>query len=81
MEALTFITPFTLALIPVVTGLVEVVKGAGLPSRFAALAAIVLGIGLSFLVADGLPAIIIGGIVVGLSASGLYSGTKAIRSA
>jgi len=80
MEALTFITPLTLALIPVVTGLVEIVKGVGVPSQFAPIAAIIMGIGLSALVVTGLPAIIIGGIVVGLSSSGLYSGVKALRA-
>lgn len=63
----------------VVIGLTQVAKQVGLPSRWAPLAAVVLGVlglwGLTFFA----PAteVIFTGIVVGLSACGLWSGVKA----
>lgn len=67
------------ALVPIVIGLVQVCKIAGLPSRVAPMLSILLGVGASFLLPlDGnLGVIILEGIMVGLSASGLYSGAKA----
>lgn len=70
-----------LALVPVVIGLVEAVKFASMPSKFAPLVSLALGV-LGALVVPhvgmtaGMAAI--GGLVVGLSASGLYAGTKAV---
>jgi hypothetical protein len=63
----------------VVIGLVEVAKRIGVPEKFAPLVSLILGLGLSFLgfVANpDLASTIIGGIIIGLSAVGLYSGTK-----
>jgi hypothetical protein len=58
--------------------LVEVVKRLGLPSKFAPLVSVVLGLVLAFLVyPDPTQAILIG-VAFGLSASGLYSGGKAL---
>lgn len=71
-------SPELLMLIPLTVGLVEVVKSLGIPDRFAPLASIFLGIGLSFFVMPSLPTVILGGIVIGLTASGLYSGTRAL---
>lgn len=61
-----------------VVGLVEVLKIAGLPSRFAPVAAIILGIGGFVLMPGGMGVreIVFYGILSGLSASGLYSGVK-----
>lgn len=68
------------ALVPVIIGVVSVFKSAGMPSRFAPLASLALGIGGVFLlphdVALGVTILI--GIGSGLSASGLYSGAKAM---
>ena len=72
------LTPEFLAIVPVTTGLVEVVKVTGLPDRFAPLASLLIGVGLAFFVADTVPAVILGGIAAGLMASGLYSGTRAM---
>jgi len=66
------------ALVSLTVGLVEVVKGAGLPHRFAPVAAIFIGLALSCFVATSVPMILLGGIAVGLMASGLYSGTRAM---
>lgn len=71
-------TPFVLAAVPVVLGIVQAVKAAGLPSRFAPLASLALGIGLSFLVGAFWREAILQGVIVGLSASGLWSGAKAV---
>ena len=62
-----------LYLSPVIMGIVEAAKRAGLPSKFCPLLAILLGIGFSFLVptanwAENL----ISGLAAGLSAVGLY---------
>ncbi len=60
-----------------VLALVQVLKKAGLPSRFAPVASIVLGLGAVFAV-DHQSIAWIPGIIVGLSASGLWSGSKSI---
>jgi hypothetical protein len=73
-------TEISLALITgVVIALVEVAKSVGLPSRFAPLLSVLLGVGSLLLLAFFQPAteIIFTGLVVGLSAAGLYSGVKA----
>lgn len=68
-------------LVPIVIGVVQVIKTVGLPNRFAPLASLVLGIaGAVFLVGGALQVAILQGIIVGLTASGLYSGTKATFS-
>ncbi len=75
---ITLITPYSLALVPVIVGLVQAIKMANyFADRYFPLISIGLGIGLSFI----FPSISIGftilvGIVIGLMASGLYSGVK-----
>jgi len=60
-----------------IIGLVEIGKKIGLPDKFCPLLALVLGIGFALLL-PGLSttSIIFGGIVVGLSAVGLFSTVK-----
>ena len=62
------------------TGLVEVIKRAGLNSRYAPLASLLLGTICMYLLSNFVfsPEIISSGIIAGLSASGLWSGTKAL---
>lgn len=66
-----------------IMALVQIAKKAGLPSRFAGLLAVALGVGaglLSVVALDG-PGYLNGaaaGLVVGLAASGAYSGGKAL---
>lgn len=77
METFFEISSVFVFLIPVVTGLVEAVKMIGLPSKFAPLTSILMSIGLSFLIPDiATNVAITQGIIVGLSASGLYSNLK-----
>lgn len=69
-----------------IVGLVEAAKRAGLPSRYAGLAAI--GIGVALFVAGVATQTwpeftpwweaIIAGVIAGLTASGIYSGMKAV---
>lgn len=79
MEPMVFVmSPTVLTVIPVIIALVQVAKGLGLASKWAPVLAILLGVGLLALVELSLPVTIIGGILAGLSASGLYSGTKSV---
>lgn len=61
-----------LALTPVIAGTVQVLKTAGLPRRYAGVAALILGV-LIAVALDG-PTIvpILAGVVLGLAAQGLY---------
>lgn len=77
MDALTSISPATLALVPLVVGLVQIAKGAGLPVQYTPVLSLVAGVVLSILIPQTLQEVVINGLVVGLSASGLYSGVKA----
>lgn len=73
-------TPAIAVLVPIVIGLVQVVKNF-IDSKYAMLASLVLGVAVSFL-APGISvsATILSGIVIGLTASGVYSGVKSIAS-
>jgi len=64
--------------VPIIVSLTQLVKGLGLPKKFCALASVVIGviIGVFFLEPQCLQTGVFKGIVYGLSASGLYSGTK-----
>lgn len=65
-------------IIPVIMSIVELVKGLGMPKKFSALAAVVVGIlmGVFFVEPNSIRSGLLKGIVYGLTASGLYSGTK-----
>lgn len=67
-------------LVPFTIGLVEIIKGLGTPVRFAPVASVLIGIGLAFFVMHSIPAVILGGIAVGLMASGLYSGVRTMAT-
>lgn len=66
-----------IAIIPLLIGLLEVIKKIGVKEKYIPIFAIVFGliIGIVFLSSDIKEGIIIG-IYIGLSAVGLYSGTK-----
>jgi len=64
--------------VPCVAGLVEVVKRAGLPSKFAPLVSVVFGLVFGILVYPDPTQATLMGLAYGLSASGLYSGGKAL---
>lgn len=69
---------YGVALIGLIVGLVEVLKRAGLPKKFLPLSSLIFGIaaGIFYINPEDLKAGIIVGLMMGLSASGLYSGTK-----
>ena len=70
---------YDVALIPATMGLVDVAKRAGLPSKYAPIVSIAVGISLGIATNIGnIQKGIFTGIAIGLSASGLYSGTKAL---
>lgn len=64
--------------IPIIMSIVEMLKGIGLPSKLSAIAAVLIGaaIGVFFVEPGSLRVGLFKGIVYGLTASGLYSGTK-----
>lgn len=66
------------ALVPIVVGLVQVVKVAGFPSRFAGILAIALGVLGAALIGGSMTEVLLQGIVAGLSASGLYSASRSV---
>ena len=64
--------------VPVIVALVAVAKTAGLASKFAPLLAILIGLVAFYFIGSGdIAANLFQGVIVGLSASGLYSGVKA----
>jgi uncharacterized membrane protein (DUF441 family) len=68
------------ALVPIIVGIVELAKMAGLPARYAGLAAVALGLALTYLASyvGGRPAeVVLTGLATGLAAAGLYSAVKA----
>ena len=69
-----------IALIPLVIGVSEVIKKIGFNQKFIPVVNLILGLaaGIFFLNPGDIKAGIIQGIFIGLSASGLYSGTKNI---
>lgn len=82
MDISLFIVPLQLALIPVIIGLNEVWKKLFLADRYVPLASIIVGIAVSF-ITPGVTfpfQVIVGGIIVGLSAVGLFSGVRATFS-
>lgn len=72
-------TIYDVALIPATMGLVEVAKSAGLPSKYAPIVSLAVGTCLGIATSlDNIGRGVIVGIAIGLSASGLYSGTKTL---
>ena len=77
MESLFELSPSIILIVPVLIGLVAVAKTIGVSSKLAPATALVLGIGLVSLTGVEWQVMIVQGIIAGLSASGLYSGTRA----
>lgn len=64
-------------LVPVIIGLVMAFRKVGLATKFAPILSIVTGIALAYFFVDQSTASVLQGVVAGLMASGLWSGTKA----
>ncbi|ARD46982.1 hypothetical protein SporoP37_01550 [Sporosarcina sp. P37] len=69
-----------IVLIPVIIGLIEVLKVYGLPKKLMPIFALLFGIGggIFYLFPHDWKSGVLSGIIMGLSASGLYSGGKTI---
>lgn len=77
MQNIFEFSPVILLIIPIIVGLVEVAKvSLKMPKKYSPLLAIVLGIGAVALTDVSWQAFIVQGIIAGLSASGLWSGSK-----
>jgi len=65
--------------VPIIVALVSTLKITGLPGKFAPLASLALGVMIFSGVGSGdIVGNIFEGVVAGLTASGLYSGTKSV---
>ncbi|MCQ6273929.1 hypothetical protein JMM81_02915 [Bacillus sp. V3B] len=71
---------FNLVVIPIIIGIVEVIKRAGLPIKYSPLVSLVLGLFFGVFYVESFKAGIIIGLMTGLSATGLYSGSKNMRN-
>ena len=69
---------YDVLIVPFIVGIVEIVKKLGLPSKFCPVASVILGviIGLVYISPNDIAQGILVGASLGLSAVGLYSGTK-----
>lgn len=67
-------------IIPIIIGLIEVLKNLGMSIKYSPLLSVVLGLIFSFLCNTDIEIsnIIIQGLICGLSACGLYSGSKTL---
>ena len=70
-----------LALVPVVTGIVEIMKQAGMYKGYAGIASVLAGVALSILLLGSgqLPEALVAGIILGLAASGLWDNGQQLR--
>lgn len=78
MQDLFTLSALAIAAIPIDLGLVQIGKNIGLTSNWAPVASIAIGVGLVALTGATWQADLAQGIIVGLAASGLYSGGKQI---
>lgn len=71
---------YDVVLIPLIIGLVELLKFFNIPKQFIPVASIVLGLtlGIVYVYPGNLKAGVLVGLMIGLSASGMYSGGKAM---
>lgn len=65
-------------IIPIIIAVVELFKGLGVPTKFSALISVLVGVvvGLIYLHPGDVKYGIFDGVIYGLTAAGLYSGTK-----
>ena len=74
METIT-----TASVMAAVMGITQAIKMLGLPSRYAPITSIAVGIAFAmFFLKGNSPDIVFGGLVMGLMCSGIWSGTKAL---
>lgn len=78
MESLFTLSPIILAAVPVVIGVTAAIREIGIPSKYAPLLAIAFGMTFMSLTGIVWQVAVVQGIIVGLMASGLWSGSKAL---
>lgn len=78
METLFEMSPYVTVIVPLIVGAVELAKGVGLQGRYAPLASVTLGMVFVAMTNVSWQAALIQGLIAGLTASGIYSGTKAV---
>lgn len=71
---------YDVVLIPLIIGLVQLLRMTGLKNRFLPLASLIFGIlaGIFYVYPEDIKGGILIGLMMGLSASGMYSGGKAL---
>lgn len=76
--AVNELSVYGVALVPVIMGIIELLKRTGVPNKYSPIIALILGVFSGFYyLAPGEPEkAVFFGIIAGLSAVGLYSGTK-----
>ena len=69
-----------MVLIPVIIGLVDALKGYGLPKKWWPVVSVILGVcgGVFYMFPGDWVSGVLSGLVMGLSAGGLYSGGKVV---
>lgn len=72
---------YDVAIIPLILAITELFKKVGLPAKYSPFVAVIFGLlaGIFYIATDIKEGIIVG-LMFGLSASGLYSGSKNIKS-
>ena len=72
---------YGILIVPLILGLVEVAKRVGLPDKWSPILSVVLGLlaGVLLLSPEDIRRGVVVGLALGLSATGLYSGTKNIK--
>lgn len=77
-EISQIVTESGIIVIPATIGITQIFKKFGFPNRYLPLVNIFLGIFAELLVLADIRAAITGGIILGLSAAGLYRSTKVV---
>jgi L-cystine uptake protein TcyP (sodium:dicarboxylate symporter family) len=69
---------YDVAIVPLIVGVTELFKRLGLPTKFSAVVAAILGvvIGIVYVAPDNIAEGVLVGLSLGLAAAGLYSGVK-----
>jgi len=70
---------YNVAIIPLILAFVELLKKVGFPVKYTPVVSLVLGVAFGMVYIEGeIKQSVIVGLMLGLSASGLYSGTKSV---
>lgn len=78
IDTLNEVIAMSAVLAPIVLGLVQIIKAAFLPEKYAGIVSLFLGVIIFCSITQFTMIYIIGGLIVGLTASGLWSNGKTI---